>query len=380
MMAILLFGLLTQTKVAAQKNPFHFFPIENKTIVNNQKKADPVNTLVTYGHFAFISDMEGVIWVGEEAYPVQPNQPTESFPVPASFRYSFVTVDKQFITQEISQKIHPSKKGEKDTLVLAIKKDFEHFIKTAKEAKTAKFIFEEIRTNMIPLNPHIAMSKYEVTYQQYAQFVFETNAKKEEHTIDASLVIKYSASANHARITKNNISWKHDPKGEFIEGETELNHPVVNISWYEAQQFCQWLSEKEANYIYRLPTTQEWEIVAAPLPKKGWVGYANLADSTLQELLPNKKVSKENDAYALTSPVGIYKANRLGIYDIYGNVAEWTIDDLTNAYIEEPRKIIKGGSYFILPTALSRAKPYSYPPNKRHGGIGFRVVREKGTL
>ena len=372
--------LLIQVKLTAQKNPFHFFPMKNKATIGNQKGVEPIIESTIYGHFAFISDMEGVIWVGEEEYPVQPNQPTESFPVPVSFRYSFVTIDKQFITQEISQKIHPSKKGEKDTLVLVIKKDFEHFIKTAKEAKTAKFIFEEIRTNMIPLNQHIAISKYEVTYQQYAQFIFETNAKKEEHTIDASLIIKYSASANHARITKNNISWKHNPKGEFIEEETELNHPVVNISWYEAKQFCQWLSEKEANYIYRLPTKQEWEIAATPLPKKDWGLYANLADSTLQELLPNKKVSKENDAYALTSPVGIYKANRLGIYDIYGNVAEWTIDDLTNAYIEEPRKIIKGGSYFILPTALSRAKPYSYPPNKRHGGIGFRVVREKETL
>ncbi len=362
---------------------FQFFPVFGEENVHIDPSISELNkTPIIFGYFTFISDMEGSIWVENQEYPVLPNQPTENLPVPASFKYSFVTKDKAFITQELGKKIHPAKKEENDTILLAIKKDFDHFIKTAKEAKIAKEIYNEISNNMVPISLNLEMSKYEVTYQQYAQFIFETGYKKEESTIDASLIIKNLLSFTNQRAQQSDISWRHNQRGKLIKKEETayLKHPIINISWYEAQQFCQWLSGKEEHFIYRLPTVQEWENAAATtITKKDWYQYANLADNNLKKLLPNKKVAEASDGFAFTSPVGSFQPNQLGIYDMYGNVAEWTVNDLANPYINESRKIIKGGSYFVLPSNIFKDNPseYAYSPNKRHSGIGFRIVREQ---
>lgn len=378
------FLLFTQSllngQIDGQPNRVHFFSTQKEAASTEKENVESANSLVTYGHFTFIPDMEGTLWVGGNEYQVVPNQPTTNIAVPEAFSYSFVTEDKQFITQELRKKIHPSKEGEQDTIFLNIKSDFDQFILNAQRLKQSESVFSVINENMVSLEAGIAISKYEVTYQQYAQFIMETGTNKEESTIDGSFVIQHVSSFTNQRAMQKGISWKYDPKGNLIESGENLKHPVVNVSWYEAQQFCQWLSAKDADAIYRLPTIQEWEKAAQKAPEKDWQKYANLADRTLQKLLPNKKVTQATDNYALTSPVGTYKSNQLGLYDMYGNIAEWTAADLTNTYIIEPRKVVKGGSYFLLPSQLLSKRTYGYAPSKRHSGIGFRVVRERAKI
>lgn len=146
----------------------------------------------------------------------------------------------------------------------------------------------------------------------------------------------------------------HD-SGEF-ENQT-LNkdeQPVVKVSWWEAAQYCNWLSQKEgfdpfyilrpgdpASYDvnslgYRLPTEAEWSWTArtraksddlllfpwgSQLPPQNYHG--NYADRSAQHLI-GRTIFNYNDNHTVAAPVGTFDANYHGVYDLGGNVAEWT--------------------------------------------------------
>src|SRR5262249_14350081 len=111
--------------------------------------------------------------------------------------------------------------------------------------------------------------------------------------------------------------------------------PVVNVSWNDAVAFCKWLSKKEkANYD--LPTEAEWEFFARAgstsryccgddMEKLTMVG--NVADASFRQQLKNfPSAVKSNDRFVFTAPVGSFRPNAWGLYDIHGNVWEWCKD------------------------------------------------------
>ncbi len=132
------------------------------------------------------------------------------------------------------------------------------------------------------------------------------------------------------------------------------NDPVVKVNWRDAVEFCQWLTEKERRenfldetQIYRLPTDHEWS-VAAGLPNESgatpeerdgrirneypwgnqWpppAGAGNYADQTTRRS-PGGIIESYSDGFAATAPVGNFKSNALGVYDLGGNVWEWCAD------------------------------------------------------
>jgi len=170
------------------------------------------------------------------------------------------------------------------------------------------------------------------------------------------------------------------------------NHPVVNVSWDEAKAFCKWLTMKERGdgkigkeQEYRLPTDEEWS-VAVGAGKYPWgdewppsIGAGNFDPSL------------GLDAYLNTSPCGNLTANRLGLYDIGGNVWQWC-EDWYHASINEGSlleripalkndggghkyRVVRGGSWLSFdPGRLLSSCRFSYTPDKRDSSIGFRCV------
>ena len=165
--------------------------------------------------------------------------------------------------------------------------------------------------------------------------------------------------AAYAGAKKVDDSWTKQAKDGVPVGR-ELNHPVVGVSWEDAQAFCQWLTEKETaegklpkGLKYRLPTDEEWswavglppEVGSTPAEKSGknsvdfpWgkdypptTKVGNYADEANISRFRSsrRKGAKENqwiegytDGYATTSPVGSFPANAYGLYDVGGsNVA-----------------------------------------------------------
>jgi formylglycine-generating enzyme required for sulfatase activity len=160
-------------------------------------------------------------------------------------------------------------------------------------------------------------------------------------------------------------------------------HPVVNVSWEDANAFCQWLSSQEGR-AYRLPTDAEWSIAVGGLEAEDMNASPQYKDGKIDGVFPwgggfppgaqdgNYDVSDVSDGYAKIGPVMQYLANPFGIHDLGGNVWEWC----ATAYspISDSR-VLRGASWLNKAEASLRSS-YRYfgGPRFRDGFYGFRCV------
>lgn len=200
------------------------------------------------------------------------------------------------------------------------------------------------------------------------------------------------------------------PAPDFKE---TLSHPVVNVTREEAQRFADWLTQKEqrnalieSTDYYRLPTDQEWTALAGGGKEEGRVpserhtatfspelgseytsdlfpwgntwppapGTGNFADKSIGE---TKTISHYNDGHAYTAPVGQFQPNRLGLYDLTGNVWEWVEDDYGGPADFKFRtyQVARGGGWQTSKAheLLTRYRLF-FPPNTSESYVGFRLV------
>jgi formylglycine-generating enzyme len=203
-------------------------------------------------------------------------------------------------------------------------------------------------------------------------------------------------------------SWRH-PYGPDSTLDALGDHPVVHVAFADAEAFAAWEGKQ-------LPTEAEWEFAA----RGGLEGAAYawgeeflLADrhmaNTWQGEFPWEQ--KKQDGYERTSPVGAFPPNGYGLYDVIGNVWEWTTDwyvpkhphdepkacciprnprgpaaeesyDPEQADIRIPRKVMKGGSHLCAPNYCRRYRPaarYPEPVDTSTSHVGFRCVVRPGT-
>jgi len=188
-------------------------------------------------------------------------------------------------------------------------------------------------------------------------------------------------------------------------------YPVVRISWSDAIAYCNWLSRREGlppayandqlitpvNTGYRLPTEAEWAYAARfagdRALKYPWgsnlppaEGSGNYADASARNLLLNV-LENYNDGYPAASPVGNFKPNALGIYDLGGNVSEW-VNDRYSASLMPPGRLErdplgpKTGSVWVVRGSSWRHSSvtelrlsYRDSSASARDDLGFRIVR-----
>jgi len=205
--------------------------------------------------------------------------------------------------------------------------------------------------------------------------------------------------------------------GNAIKNLALDKQPVVNVSWNDAAKFANWLSTKEGiekfyeevngkmkaidlnNKIlgYRLPFEAEWAYAARgkKQQKYPWLGnfppvdmVGNFADESARSLVSNI-IDGYNDQYAVSSPIGHYKKNALGFYDLGGNVSEWCQDNyspfISTAYSKEivlnpkgplkgTHKVVRDSSWRDSSIKELRLSYRSYS-KKKANDIGFRIAR-----
>ena len=187
-----------------------------------------------------------------------------------------------------------------------------------------------------------------------------------------------------------NGEWK---RPGFAQGE---DHPVVNVSWVDAVEFCEWLtkSELDAGIIsthqkYRLPTDHEWSCAVGIGAREDAASSPQDKDDKLGDVYPwgtqwppprgvgNYAPSLMVDEFKYTSPVGSFPANASGLYDLGGNAWEWC-EDLYSA--TSTARVLRGGSWLSNARVFLRSAYRDiFDPRSRVGTGGFRVVLVGGA-
>lgn len=227
--------------------------------------------------------------------------------------------------------------------------------------------------------PSFALARYDVTRDEYADFVRETG-------YPAGDGCQISPGANGFYDGTNPIkqsegSWRNTG---FAQSGRD---PVVCVSWNDARAYIAWLNKKVRGYgagaadgPYRLPTESEWE-------------YATRAGSTTFFWWGDDDRSAADHAWyrdnsgGHTHAVGAKPANAFGLFDMVGNVWQWTQDCYDDSYAKTPTdgsaniatgdclRVDRGGSWFY-PTWLLRSAPRERnPADYRDSLLGFRMAR-----
>ena len=171
------------------------------------------------------------------------------------------------------------------------------------------------------------------------------------------------------------------------------------VSWNDAQAYVAWLSET-TGVRYRLPSEAEWEYAAraGTTTSRYWGGsangqcpYANGADRTAGRRFGDWTVADCADGSVFTVPVGTLQPNAFGLFDVLGNLSEWTADCWNPGYVEAPvdgrprstgacgLRVVRGGGWSDTPGTLRAANRAAGPPDMRVGYSGIRVARAIGA-
>jgi formylglycine-generating enzyme required for sulfatase activity len=232
------------------------------------------------------------------------------------------------------------------------------------------------------------LSTHEVTRGAFQRFVTATGYRTEAERDGLGC---NGLDASRGAIVRRPACVWHHPGFEQTAA-----HPVVCVSWNDARAYCQWLADQTGRSM-RLPTEAEWEYACrsgsdsrystGESPQSLW-GNANLADIALQRVFRGADwAAAWDDGYPFTAPVGLFRPNAFGLYDMHGNVGEWCSDWFDGEYysqspIEDPGgpvhardfHVVRGGSWYNHGLACRAANRHDGVPTARSQTNGFRVA------
>jgi gliding motility-associated lipoprotein GldK len=280
-----------------------------------------------------------------------------------------------------------------------------------REFDTRKLIYDYYWVDMKQAaNPR---NRYDFQKKQYNGFAFNALGEKIEVKDRSAFTLH-----DNVPVYPDTLCWISDFSYSYNEPMTNMyfwhvgydSYPVVGVTWKQANAFCVWRTQLLNNALaaardplvhhYRLPTEYEWEYAARgglQNSKYPWGGpYTRNNQGCFLANFKPLRGNYADDGGVRTVRVATYEANEWGLYDMAGNVAEWTISaydesayrfthDLNpdykyNARPDEPavmkRKVIRGGSWKDIEYFMQvSTRSYEYQDSAK-SYIGFRCVRD----
>ncbi len=160
--------------------------------------------------------------------------------------------------------------------------------------------------------------------------------------------------------------------------------PVAYVSWEEAHAFGEWLTQQHSGrYRFRLPTSKEWQQVCETRETQSWktaeqaCQWASVSDEGAAASFGwSHPAHPCNDNFTVSAPVGSFPANAHNLYDVLGNLAEWTSEKAALPNSAEQGYITRGGSWFSPPDQISCKFQEAFSALTSDPRIGFRLVAE----
>ena len=243
---------------------------------------------------------------------------------------------------------------------------------------------------MVTFGRPFAVGKFEVTVDQFAEFVRETGYDS------GSTCWTFENGTFDGRTGR---SWRNP--GYSQTG----SHPAACLSWRDAKGYVEWLARKTGDKGYRLLAEAEWEYAARarPMPaeaprfpfgddENALCSHGNVLDQTAKKL-PGTTMRWDflscRDDYAEAAPIGRFQPNAFGLYDMLGNVKEWTQDCFHDGqgFRGAPTDgsawtsgscrahVLRGGSWLSYARLLRAAVRFRGGPDDRVSDVGFRVAK-----
>jgi formylglycine-generating enzyme required for sulfatase activity len=232
------------------------------------------------------------------------------------------------------------------------------------------------------------MGKYEVTKRQFGRFIAADGYKTEAEETGKGGT-GFNTTSNEFESGKPIYNWKN---AGFAQTD---DHPVVNVSWNDADKFTAWLRGR-IGQTCSLPSEAQWEyacragtttLYASGNDAETVAQVGNVADSTARKKFTYwTHTIKAEDGYVFTAPVGRFRANPLGLHDLHGNVWEWCQDWYDEKYYANSPKpdplneqkatdrVVRGGSWNSYPWGFRAAFRGRNSPDIRDSTVGFRIV------
>jgi formylglycine-generating enzyme required for sulfatase activity len=235
----------------------------------------------------------------------------------------------------------------------------------------AKRTSEEGPLHNVVIKP-FGMGRFPITKQQFSAFLAETG-----YSFSKSCIID-----SGGRFIDSGYSFQ-DPG--FAQSDI---HPAVCVSWYDALAYVSWLSQKTGKQ-YRLPSEAEREYATRAGTSTPY-SFGTSISTALANFDPDVTPVSSNTPVTGTMPVASFQPNAFGLYQMHGNVAEWTQDCWNRSYDKAPidgsafatgncnKRVLRGGAWAYNGSALRSAYREGARAEDRYFFVGFRVARGEG--
>lgn len=263
------------------------------------------------------------------------------------------------------------------------------------EARRFEELADETPAHRVRITHAFYLARHEVTVGQFRAFLL-ASGHVPESVADGTGGYGYDAAYDPATSPRGDAFAGRDPRWSwrdpgFAQGDA---HPVVNVTWNDAMALARWLSAIEGRH-YRLPSEAEWEYACragseAPARPAALAGTANVFDADAAPNWPRWSAFAlaAHDGYAFTAPVGSFAPNAFGLFDMLGNVWEWTADWHDEHYYahsprDDPRgpadgtvRVRRGGSWHTWPLYARCAYRNWNSAATRYTLVGIRLAMD----